>query len=41
MKAFLVNNNCNRAKTLTIIDKDRVFYGMIKQALVDLQTIEF
>jgi hypothetical protein len=41
MKAFFGNNSWNSTETLTIIDKDRVFHGMIKQSLVDLQTIEF
>ena len=41
MKAFFGNKSWNSAKTLTIIDKDRVFHGMIKQELVDFQTIEF
>lgn len=41
MKAFFGNSNCNRAKALTVIHKDRVFHGMIEKQLVGLQTIEF
>ncbi|MBA7666073.1 hypothetical protein ES703_74148 [subsurface metagenome] len=41
MKAFFGNNYCNRAKALTVIDKDRVFHDKIEQRLVDLQPLEF